>query len=59
MSDKEIPFDQWTEVPNERLTKIGKTGWIYRPSKYPGPIAFDATIKNHFGELENECDNPI
>lgn len=41
----EIPFDKWTEVPNEELAKIGKTEWIYRPSNYSGPLANDGYIK--------------
>jgi hypothetical protein len=41
----EIPFDEWTEVPNEKLSKKGKTQWVYRPSNYNGPLAIDGFIK--------------
>ena|ERR1700677_5339306 len=41
----EIPFDEWTQIPNEELSKKGKAGWVYRPSNYPGPLAIDGFIK--------------
>jgi len=40
----EIPFDEWTEVPNEELAKKGKTQFVYRPSGYTGPLAVDGFI---------------
>jgi hypothetical protein len=43
MSD-DIPFDEWTRIPDKDLEKRGLARWVYRPSGYPGPIAQDATI---------------
>jgi hypothetical protein len=34
----------WTEVSSQELDRIGKTGWVYIPSGYPGPIAVDAKM---------------
>ena len=42
---KEIPFDEWVEMPTEELAKKGKTQFVYRPSNYQGPLAIDGFIK--------------
>lgn len=41
----EIPFDTWTEIPDEELAKKGRTQWIYRPSNYQGSLASDGYIR--------------
>ncbi len=51
---KDISFDEWIEIPNEKLYtempheklyKMGKTAWVYRPSNYKEPLAIDGFIK--------------
>jgi len=41
----EIPFDQWVQIPNEKLAKKGLADVVYRPSNYKGPLAIDGFIK--------------
>lgn len=43
----EIPFDKWTEIPNEKLKKREIVQIVYIPSKYPGPLAIDARVKEN------------
>lgn len=42
---EDIPFDTWTVIPNEELAKKGLCEFVYRPSKYKGPLAIDGFIR--------------
>lgn len=44
MSKNEVPFDTWTEVPDEVLAKKGRTAWVYRPSNGKEPLAIEAMM---------------
>lgn len=51
----EVPFDEWTNVPNVELNNRGKAQWVYRPSNYTGPLAIDGVICKETVDAPGAC----